>query len=285
VIFGVVWVAITLPQMALLQSDAGDGVRRHIGWVVEDDSLLWFWLKNAGLFLPLVLFALANRRFVRSDAGRVLLAFMPLLVLANVISFSIVEWDNIKVILFWFLGAAILAAVVLVRAWRASSEPLVRALVGTLVLGLVLSGLLMHLHVHRGLNRLMMVPAADIALAETIRDETAPDAVFATGLQHNEPIPIISGRKVLVTYWAWLRNWGIDYAEREQDLRAIYALAPETPALLEELDVDYVVVGPVERQDFGADPAAFAARYPLLTANNTYQVFAVSPTAIARLGG
>jgi len=100
-------------------------------------------------------------------------------------------------------------------------------------------------------------------------------AVFAVGLQHNHPIPVLAGRRVVASYPAWVWSHGLSAEQRERDLRAVFALAPAATDLLAAYGVDYVVVGPNEREQLGADPAAFEARYPRVLRTATYQVFAV----------
>jgi uncharacterized membrane protein len=78
-----------------------------------------------------------------------------------------------------------------------------------------------------------------------------------------------------MSYTGWLYAFGIDYGERERDLRAIYALAPNMPALLDKYNVEYVVIGPGEIQSFKPDVAAFRARYQRIISTGSYEIFKV----------
>ena len=86
---------------------------------------------------------------------------------------------------------------------------------------------------------------------------------------------MLAGRQVLMSYPGWLFAFGIDYAQRERDLRAIMAYAPDAPDLLRRYRVDYVVIGPSERQELHADEGAYRARYPLVISTEHYEVFQV----------
>ena len=108
-----------------------------------------------------------------------------------------------------------------------------------------------------------------------MRELTPAHATFAVSFQHNHPIPVMAGRRVVMSYEGWLYAFGIDYAQRERDVRAIFALAPNMPALLNEYDVDYVVIGPGEEQEFKPDVAAFRARYPMIISTENYEIFKV----------
>ncbi len=287
VFFGV-WAFLAVPQVLLQQgggSGAAGGIHRHIGWVARDDSIVWFWLKNMGLFLPLLAFALADRRLAPSVERRFLWACMPAFVFTNLVSFQPVEWDNLKVLEYWFLAVSVLVGALLVRTWREHRAPVVRALVAGVVLSLTLSGVLMHWHQIRGLDTYQLLADEERRLAEEVRAKTPPRAVFAVGLQQNHPVSMLAGRRTLLFFPGYVYSWGIDYAERERDLRAIYAFAPGTPELLRKHGIDYVVIGWGERRDLGANVGAFQQRYPVVIDTGGYQVFAVSDAAVARATG
>ena len=93
---------------------------------------------------------------------------------------------------------------------------------------------------------------------------------------------MLAGRQVLTSFPFFLWTWGIDNAQRERDLRAIYAMALAAPRLLRDYGVDYVVIGPAERKDFKADVDAYRKHYPSAIRTAHYEVFAVSEVAVAQ---
>jgi uncharacterized membrane protein len=68
---------------------------------------------------------------------------------------------------------------------------------------------------------------------------------------------------------------GLHYRERERALGAIFALTQDAPRLLRQYAVDYVVIGPDERQRFAANLAGYRARFPTLLRTENYEIFAV----------
>jgi uncharacterized membrane protein len=108
-----------------------------------------------------------------------------------------------------------------------------------------------------------------------VRAETPPHALFLVGLQNNHPIPVLAGRRVVMSYPGWLWSQGVHSEGRERDVRRMFALAPEADSLLRAYHVDYVSVGPVERESFGADTLAWRARFPRPIATATYDVYDV----------
>ena len=197
---------------------------------------------------------------------------MPTFVICNLIAFRPWDWDNTKFLFFWFLAVCILVAALLTKAWREQRTPLVRTLIAGIVTTMILSGLLANYLQMSGKDRNMELSADDLRVAEQVRELTPAHATFAVSFQHNHPVPVMAGRRVVMSYTGWLYAFGIDYAQRERDVRAIFALAPNMPALLDKYDVDYVVIGPVERQEFSPDVAAFRSRYQRIINTGNYEI-------------
>ena len=184
---------------------------------------------------------------------------------------------------YWFLAVSVLVAALLARTWREHPAPVVRTVLAAVAATMLLSGLLMHLHQLRGLDRHQLLSAEEVQLADEVRRRTPPHAVFAVGLQRYEPVTMLAGRPALIGFPPWLFTWGIDYAERERDLRTIYALTAEAPALMDKYGVDYVLIGPNERRDLHANVDGYRARYPCIIRTKTHEVFAVGEVADCRL--
>ncbi len=282
IVFFGAWIAIAVPQLYVQQGgERGptSALRLHAGWLAAPDPWPWFWLKNLGLFLPLLALALVDRRLFPPPTRRFLWAFMPVFVIVNLVVFQPWDWDNTKVLIYWFLAVCVLVAALLAKTWRQHRDPVVRCMVASAVAMLVLSGLLWNLYQLQGKGRTQLLTAEEVALGEAVLARTPADALFVIGLQHSHPVPMLAGRRVLMSYPFFLWTWGIDHAQRERDLRAIYALAPDAPQLLSRYGVDYVVIGPAEQKDLGANLAAYRARYPSPIRTANYEVFAVGDAA------
>ncbi len=263
------------------EARASSGLRWEPGWLADDDPWPWFWAKNFGLFLPFGLVALFVPRLLPRASHRLLLAFMPIFVVINTFILSVVRWDNSKVLLFFFIALAILAATAVVALWRLQRDVLSRAVIVAALATMIASGTLANASQLMGLDRTRLATPSDLALADWVNAEAPPDAVFAVGLEHNDPVPVLTGRQIITSYLPWLRNIGLDSRPQEADLRAIFLLEPDAPELLDRYGVDYIVIGPWEERELGADPDAFADRFPLVATVGEYRVFAVSDRARA----
>jgi hypothetical protein len=281
------WTAVAAPQLWIQQgggAGAASAFRVQLGWIAPPDPWIWFWLKNSGIFIPLLILALLDRSLLDRTGRRFLLAFMPAFALANIFVFQPWDWDNTKVLLYWYLGGAIAVSALLARAW---TTRLAKVAVITALLTLTLSGLLVHLNQFLGRERTLLLTAEELEIARMVRERTAPGSVFAVGLQHNHPVPMLSGRKVLMSYPGWLWSQGYDYAARERDLREIFALAPRAQEHIQRYGIDYLVVGPWERSQFGAAPEMLRQHLRAVAESPAYSVFEVRrpSTVPERTGG
>jgi hypothetical protein len=126
-----------------------------------------------------------------------------------------------------------------------------------------------------------LVEGDEVALGMALRRVTAPGARFLTADRHTHPVPVVAGRRVVLGYRGWLWTYGLDSDRVLEDVRSMYAGGAGVPALLRRYAVDYVVVGPWEREAFLVDEAFFAARYPLLLARGAYRVYSVAGGNVA----
>ncbi len=276
--FFAAWILVALPQLLLQQGGAPGALaslRFQLGWVMGTVPWPVFWLKQVGLFLPLVVVALALPRLLPKDSYRLLVAFMAIFVAANILVFQPWDWDNHKVFVYWFLATCILVAGLLAHLWRRRGTA-VRATIAIGLVIMLMSGVLEDLNQLLGRDRYPLFNAGDIAFAARVRDETPPDAVFATAPVNNHPVPVLAGRRVLMGYPGWLFAEGLPWEERDADLRAIFAYTDAAERLLDTYSVDYVVVGPVERETMGVNIEAFRSSFDVVISAGGYELFAIA---------
>jgi hypothetical protein len=274
------WMVTALPQLYLQQGgQRGEtsAIRWQVGWMAQDthEPWLWFWAKNLGWFIPLLGVALASRNLLPQSSRRLLWAFMPTFVLCNLIVFRPWDWDNSKFFFYWFLAVCILVGMLLTKTWREHRSAAVRTVVAGIVATMVLSGLLVNYQQLAGKDHNLLLSMEELRVADQVRKLTPAHATFVVSFQHNHPVPVMAGRRVVMSYTGWLFAFGVQYQERERDVRSIYALAPNTAALLEKYNVDYIVIGPGEEQEFKPNVELFRSRYPRIINTENYEIFKV----------
>jgi hypothetical protein len=268
--FAIPLFVLALPQtLWITPSHAGRFLRIQWGWMTGNGPLWLFWLKNLTPHLPVFLIALY---FARPKLKTFYLAFIGLFLVANIVVFQPYDWDNMKLMLLWFLVSCVLAGSLLADLWRESrAGPL---LASTLAGTLLLTGMM---SVYRELHvSWLMFSSEDVALAEFVKNHTSKDAIFLTSDKHNQPIACLAGRRIIMGYRGWLWTHGIDYEARQRDVFDIYRGAKNALELMRQHRVQYVLIEQDKIRDFHENSQFFAARFPALYQSQNYTIFKIS---------
>jgi hypothetical protein len=251
--------------------------RLLIGWMSGDDFPAWFWIKNTGLFWPVLLVALLSPLVLPARSRLLLAPFTAIFVAANLIKFQPWDWDNTKLLVFWYLGSGVAVGAGLAHLWRRGLAGALAAVV--IWLSLVASGVLSLLpYLPPQGPSYVWFTREQVQLAADVRRLTPPRAVFVTGEEPNNPVADLAGRPVLMSYPGWLWSYGINYTQRERDLGQIYLGGAQALALLHRYHADYVVIGPDELSTWHANIDYFDSRFRAVIRTDHYQVYAVPPS-------
>ncbi|HVF49919.1 MAG TPA: hypothetical protein VNA19_07525 [Pyrinomonadaceae bacterium] len=247
-------------------------MRFQPGWRGHNEaSWLLYWLRNIGLPTLLIIPAwLAAPPVWR----RFYLAFVALLVFSLLIVLTPNDYDNIKLIYYWYAATSVLVAAWLVRLATLRRE---RFLAVLLALACVASGLLA-LHAEN-LNRKLFFSREELDAAAHVRQHTAPRALFLTASTIHQPVMSLAGRPILRGDTAWLWSHGYEFQQREADVRNIYAGDPEALELLRYYSIEYIYLGQREREILRANQAFFDNSFPVLYRSATITIYDARPPA------
>jgi hypothetical protein len=242
---------IALPEMWWSARGSSTSFRSFLGWQFGwdkgEENFFWFWFKNTGFFIPMVVAAIYWRRQRPLVSRRLLLFYLPFtlfFVIPNLIRLAPWVWDNNKVIFYWYVASAPLVALLLVELWRRSAALRVAAVI--LFISLTLAGSLDVWRVVSQTTEHGEFDADGIRFAEMIKQKTEPRALILNAPTFNHPV-LLTGRRSLLGYPGHIWTHGLDFVPRETDIRRIYAGAPGADGLLAGYGVEYAVVGPLER--------------------------------------
>ncbi len=224
----------------------------HFGWDAKDENFLFFWAKNIGLFAPLLvtgLYLVSRRKSEVQEKPAIndlLLFYIPfafLFLVSNTVKLAPWEWDNIKVLIYWFVGSLPFVALALTWAWEKSGA--FKALAVGAFLVLTLSGALDVWRTVSGQINYGVFSHDSVMIAEQLRLKTAPNALFLNAPTYNSAV-VLSGRRSLMRYSGHLSSYGIDYAPREAEVKRIYEGSAMADGLLRKYNIEYVVISPEE---------------------------------------
>lgn len=299
--FGIGAAIVAVPELVWAMAGSATRLTEFVGWNFgwdkRGDNAVWFWLKNTGAFIPVLILGLyAVYSFLNNkeqDAEKTegqkiskdnyrspftvyhLYFYLPFLlcfVVSNLVKLAPWEWDNIKVLIYWFVGSIPFVAFVLARLWE--KDKILKIAAVAVLIVLIFSGAL---DVWRAASRQIEFKVFDkdaVAIAEQIKQKTAPNALFLNAPTFNTAI-VLAGRRSLMRYGGHLSSYGIDFGEREADVKRIYAGDAAASILLRKYNVEYVLISPEERSNLTVNEEFFR-KFPIVAEVGKYQVYKVN---------
>lgn len=256
--------------------------RWYPGWLAnpraKDLNFLYFWWINWGVFLPFSLFSIVFLRWYKKP---LMLGGFLLFVLANLFLFQPYDWDNSKILTWTYLIWSIPVSRMLALLWK--KHALLSGAAVVLFVSMTFSGGLdawRLLHTDR-LSHIMWT-YEDLGIARAFREVSDPSDIVLVSDKHNHWVSTQTGRQVLLGYKGWMWTYGIDYTERDRDMRTMFAGGQNAEELMQKYGIDWVVIGPSELYDYNANEQYFSTYFPLVLQNNEYHVYKV--VEIKRIG-
>ncbi len=276
--FFAVALIVALPELVWLLRDSGIHARSFLGWQTGWDhgshDPLWFWFVNTGFFVPLLLAAVFWRQREDGPSPRLVLFYAPFLlwfILPNLIKLAPWIWDNIKVLFYWYVASVPLVALLL-ASW-CKRKRYYRWIAASLLVSLIASGALDVLRLITHAAEYQEFSSAGTGIARMILGQAPPQAVILHAPTYNSPV-FLTGRRSLLGYPGWLWSRGLDYSQREADIKAMYSGGPAAEALLKHYGVDYVLVGPEERSSLVVNDQ-FWKRYTQIAEAGDYRLYRI----------
>ncbi len=265
VAFGVGVSIVAIPELVWAMTGSASNVKEffgfHFGWDAGDENIIWFWIKNTGFFFPVLIIGIylaftrakiepeKNKKDRHTILGTEQLFFyIPFFfcfVVSNTMKLAPWQWDNIKVLIYWFIGSLPFAAAGLV--WLFRQDKLLKIVAVGCFIILTLSGALDVWRTASGQINYNVFNADAVRIGERLKQTTAPDAIFANAPTFNSPV-VLSGRLSMMRYGGHLNSYGIDSRERENDLRKIYEGNATSEILMRKYGIDYLVITPEEKR-------------------------------------
>ncbi len=305
--FGVGVAVVAIPQLVWSLTGSATETAKffewHFGWDSRDVNFVWFWVKNTGIFIPLVLIGVyltyfpqgrrddeskkakvkrQNEAAAETEAGhegsgrsyQLLLFYVPfvlLFVISNIAKLAPWEWDNIKVLIYWWVGSIPFVAFAISWLWRKGMGLKVAA--GLCFAVLIFSGSLDVLRTASGAVKMRVFDSDAVKIADRIKKTVPAKTMFLNSPTYNSAI-VLTGRQSVMRYPGHLASHGIDYGTRENDVKMIYSGGPQAEALLQKYGIEYVLVSPEERSAMRANEMFFS-KFPVYAEVGQYKVYKI----------
>jgi hypothetical protein len=261
--FFVVASAIAIPQLlwSTMHSsvDASSFFAWEVGWDHGKENPIFFWLRNTGLFIPLIFAALLMKDDGYVVPRRLLVFYLPFtlcFIVPNLVKMAPWIWDNIKVLFYWWLASAPIVALLLAKLWHRGG-PVHRVAAVLLFVGVTFAGALDVAGITLRSIKYQVFDAAGMRFAELVKEQTPPRALIVHAPVHNTPV-FLTGRRSLMGYPGHIWTHGLEFMRREGEVKRMYLGAPDANQLINDFGIDYAVIGPHERMVAPVNEAFFS---------------------------
>lgn len=278
VLYGAVCLALAAPQffrwtMGSVQS--GNLLQWNLGWVAGANGALnnwlWFYIVNCGVVFVAMWFMLP---FLRGQRLRLFLGAAVIFAVSNLVAFQPNLYDNNKLLYIWFMITDILVCQWLWELLENLRRPAPRGLLAGLIVFLgTFSGFLSM--GREAVSGYQLFSEKQVEAAEFIAENTAPDSVFLTATSHTNPVCVLAGRNIVCGSSLYLYFHGVDYTQRENQVRLMLESGEAFEIYAGNLGVDYVYIGQNEYANYDVDYDYFAENYPLIYEENNISIFQI----------
>ena len=257
----------------------------------QEMNLIWFWIYNTGLFLPLALFgsyfAFKPDRTKKNDEE---IDWLRPLALAGVLCFLVAElfqlqpyfYDNLKLFTYAWFFLAPLAALALEKI--ALKKVLIP--VAALLLFLQCFTALSDLNFMRKQTiTATLLDAQDFEMAQEFKKfRSSADALVLITPRHNHWVSCLAGNPVVMGFPGWLWSWGINYSNRERQVHDILLGHPNAMEEVTRLHPDYIVVKNDELvENVLINHGFLRSHFQLLFEKNGWEIYSTkSPSSSVR---
>jgi len=273
---------ITLPAIIFFRPNINDSTVKFIhftyGWMMKGNGFFEYWIKNLGIFLPLLIVALFSKK-TPTYLKIWYLPFVTIFFVANFIIFSPWGWDNHKFFHLWFLISSFLVAFFIVNLLE-NRKLIIKIIALICMVFLLLSGGIEAIRMgifsikqYKVAGYYLFSPAAQ-ELAEFLKTNTPQKSIFLASTSHLSPV-VLSGRERTLGFIGWLWAHGINYQERLNDEKLIYQGGDQAKLLLKKWGITHILIGDEELNEFSVNLPFFEENYEKIYDKNNYKVFIV----------
>lgn len=262
-IYLIIILALALPQLFYwtFGQASNDGfLTGRFQWGNQGDDFLWFYLKNWGVILLLLIPAViycTRRSFEILSAGFFIWFVFEL------ICFSPNPYDNNKLLYVTFIFFCCISA-----DYGYELYCKIRSINGVKLWSigfLLLSGISAVLSMGRELvSDYTLYSAAHVRAAIYVDENTPTDATILTNERHNNEISSLTGRNIVSGAPNFLWTHGIYDQTRADDVRLMYEEPASSLELYQKYDVDYVIISSWERSNYNVNEAAFNSLFEVV---------------------
>ena len=243
----------------------------RFNWGNQGDDYLWFYIKNWGIILLLLIPAVLYSR--RKNLAVVSSGFLIWFVM-ELICFSPNPYDNNKLLYITFMFFSCISADYGYELYH-KLKPVKGIRLWSMVF-LLCSGLSALLSMGRELVSDYTLYSSSHIEAAIYTDQNTPvSATILTNDRHVNEIAALSGRNIVNGAPNFLWTHGIYDQTRVDDVKYMYEFPAFSLELFQKYQVDYVMISSWERNSYQVDEATFDAMFDCIFMSNEVKLYQI----------
>lgn len=263
---------LALPQLfafTFAQASGSGFNTGHFNWGNLGDNYLWFYIKNWGIILILLVPAIL---YSSRKNFRIIFAGLLIWFVVELVAFSPNTYDNNKLLYVAYIFFCCISADYGYELYQR-----IKTINGMRLLSFVflfLSCISAILSLMREVVSDYRIYSNDqIDVAMYIEENTPARATFLTSERHLNEAAVLTGRNIVSGAWIYLGPHGIYDDARAQDVRAMFESPGISLELFQKYSVDYVIISSYERNDYQIDETLFDTLFPCVYEKGDIKVY------------
>ena len=271
-IYLIIILVLSLPQLffwTFSQASNSGFNTGHFNWANLGDHYIWFYIKNWGIILVLLIPAVmyCNRKNFAVISASFLIWFV-----VELISFSPNTYDNNKLL---YVSYALLCCLCADYGYEIYYKT--KAISGIKIwcwVFLFLSCFSAILTLGREIvSDYTAYSNSHVKAALYIDENLSTDATFLTNDRHVNEVSALTGRNIVSGAGVFLGPHGIYDNERAEHVKMMFEAPLASEDLFHKYQVDYIVISSWERSNFALDEALFDASFPCIFSYEDIKIY------------
>ncbi len=253
-VYGGIALIMAMPQLCLwtFTQTVGNSsfLNFNLNWVNENDTYLWFYIKNWGMTFLLAIPAVFN---ADKDKKKLFFASFAIFIIAEFVQFQPNAYDNNKLFYITYMIVLIIVCDFLLKLYDKLKGIKLRGYFAILtVILFTLSGTLTICREYVSGGQYQTFSKDDINIAKYIKENVPKDAIVLTGTDHVNPVVTLAGRTVYVgsSLYVHFHGFGDEFDKRSNEVYEIFnSSAREIKEFCKDKNISYVFVGQHEKEN------------------------------------
>lgn len=247
------------------------------GWMSAENNLnpVIFWWRNWGVVPYLSALGMILVWKNQPKLAVWFIGFFVIFLFGNLFTLQPYHWDNTKLFAWTSVGFSALSVLALEKIWDKNNLSKILAII--IFCFSIASGAHDSIYTLKfQQHSFLMYTAEEMQLANWVESNSPANSIWLTSDKHNHWLYNLTGRQTVMGYQGWLWSHGYNFAKTSEDVKQMLKNPGTNLELYKKYRINYVVIGPSEKEIYKADISVFRNLFQTVRASEKFEIFAVT---------